>query len=54
MVEALRRSLKVLVVDDDRDTADLIAEFLKMGGHRGKALYCGKTLKEAPRRSSRT
>lgn len=33
--------LRILVVDDNHDAADLLAEFLVMSGHDARALYDG-------------
>jgi CheY-like chemotaxis protein len=37
------RPLSILVVDDDRDTADSFAVLLSAQGHRTRAVYCGKS-----------
>lgn len=40
---SLLPSLRILVVDDNRDAADMIAEFLVMSGHDAQAVYDGAT-----------
>ena len=41
--------LRILVVDDNHDAADLIADFLEIHGHQAKPVYGGKeALQVAP------
>lgn len=35
------KSLNVLVVDDDRDTADTLGQLLRLGGHQVEVAYTG-------------
>lgn len=41
---------KILVVDDSRDTADLLSEFLKMVGYDAEAVYSGEAALKAAER----
>lgn len=36
------RSLKILVVEDERDTADSLARLLRLGGHEVEVAYSGQ------------
>jgi len=45
----LQRPLRVIVADDDRDTADTLAKFLEGEGHVVHRIYCGKEVLPAVR-----
>ncbi|MFP5390778.1 MAG: ATP-binding protein, partial [Gammaproteobacteria bacterium] len=51
-LEAAERSLRLLVVDDNRDAADLLAMLLQVDGHDAVAAYSGQAALEISARAS--
>ena len=45
-------ALEVIVVDDNRDTADSLRDLIQVLGHTASSFYCGKSALQAARTAS--